>query len=223
MDCNENMMNLMKLTGICPILAMAEPDDAVPAARALVAGGLPMMEVLLKNETSVQNIANIAKEVPEIYVGAGTVLTVDQARRVIDLGARFCVLPGFSPKVVEECLKRNVMVLPGCVTATEIMQALDYGIEVVKFFPVFQMGGIATLAQYNGGPFPNVRFVVTGALNSENFLPLVEYPGVMAAGGDWMFQDHNALKNHDYEQIARNMRESVMRVQDMRGAKARQK
>ncbi|MDD3334320.1 MAG: bifunctional 4-hydroxy-2-oxoglutarate aldolase/2-dehydro-3-deoxy-phosphogluconate aldolase [Eubacteriales bacterium] len=221
MDDKTNMTNLMQLTGICPILAMAEPDAAVPAAQALVKGGLPMMEILLKNETSVQNLAKVAREVPEMYVGAGTVLTAEQAEKVIDLGAKFVVLPGFSRSVVEVCLKRNVMVLPGCVTATEIMMALDYGIKVVKFFPVFQMGGTATLAQFNGGPFPDVKFVVTGALDSSNFLPLVEYPGTMAAGGDWMFQDHSALKNRDYEQIARNMRESVCRVQDMRGAKTR--
>ena len=221
MTAKEHMTNLMKLTGICPILASAEPDSAVPAAQALVAGGLPMMEVLMKNETSVQNMAKIAKEVPELFMGAGTVLTEDQAKRVIDLGAKFVVLPGFSSKVVEVCLKNDIMVLPGCVTPTEIMMALDYGIKTVKFFPVFQMGGTATLAQYNGGPFPEVRFVVTGALNSDNFLQLVEYPGTMAAGGDWMFQDHDALKNRDFDQIASNMRESVMRVQDMRNAKTR--
>lgn len=221
MTDKESMNNLMKLTGICPILAMAEPDSAVPAAQALVAGGLPMCEVLLKNETSFQNLANMAKSVPECYIGAGTVLTEDQARRAIDLGARFCVSPGFSTKVVEYCLKHDIMVLPGCVTATEIMMALDYGIKVVKFFPVFQMGGTATLAQYNGGPFPEVKFVVTGALDGTNFLPLVEYPGVLAAGGDWMFQEHDALKNRDFDQIASNMRASVMRVQDMRNAKSR--
>lgn len=215
------MMDLMKLTGICPILAMAQPEDAVPAARALVDGGLPMLEVLMKNETSAMNMAKIAKEVPQMNVGAGTVLSADQAERLIDLGAKFIVLPGFSRSVVEVCLKRGVMVLPGCVTPTEIMMALDYGIKAVKFFPVFQMGGIDTLAQLNGGPFPDVKFVVTGSLNSENFLSLVEYPGTLAAGGDWMFQDHDALKNRDFKQIARNIRESVCRVQDMRGAKTR--
>ena len=216
-----DMLDILNLTGICPILAVAEPDQAVPAAKALVDGGLPMLEVLMKNETSVQNMASIAREVPEIYVGAGTVLTVDQAKRVIDLGAKFVVLPGFSPKDVEYCLKQNVMVLPGCVTPTEIMMALDYGITNVKFFPVFEMGGIKTMTQLNGGPFPNVKFVVTGALDSGNFLPLVEYKNTLAAGGDWMFQDHAALKNRDYEQIARNMRESVLRVQDMRNAETR--
>lgn len=221
MDASK-MTKLLELTGICPILATAPTDAAVPAAKALAQGGLPVLEVLLKNEDSVTNIKNIAREAPEVIVGAGTVLSVAQAERVIDLGAQFCVLPGFSPKVVEYCLKHNVKVLPGCVTATEIMMALDYGITDVKFFPVFQMGGTATLAQFNGGPFPQVRFVVTGALDSTNFLPLVEYKNTLAAGGDWMFQDACALKERNYEQIAKNMRESIGRVLDMRAAQKNQ-
>ena len=215
-----NIYNLLKLTGICPILAGAESDSAVPAAQALVEGGLPVMEVLMRDENSMQNMAKIARDVPELYVGAGTVLTVETAERAIDLGAKFIVMPGFSKKVVEFCLKRGVSVLPGCVTPTEIMMAMDYGLDAVKFFPIFEMGGTKTLAQLNG-PFPNVKFVVTGSLTSENYLPLVDYPGTLAAGGDWMFQDHDALKNRDFEQIARNMRESVCQVQDMRNAKTR--
>lgn len=212
----EKIMALLKLTGICPILASARPEHAVDAARALVEGGLPVMEVLMKNEDSVQNMARIAKQVPEIYVGAGTVLTADQAKRVIDLGAKFIVLPGFSKSVVEVCLRSGVMALPGCVTPTEIMMALDYGIQTVKFFPVFQMGGAATLKQYLYGPFPDVRFVVTGALDSGNFLPFLECENVLAAGGDWMFTEKQALATADFEQISRNMRASVCRVQDMR-------
>lgn len=216
-----DIIDILNLTGICPILAFAEPDQAVPAAKALVNGGLPLLEVLMKNETSVKIIDIIAREVPQIYVGAGTVLTVDQAKHVIDLGAKFVVMPGFCHKIVEYCLKQGVMVIPGCITPTEIMMALDYGISNVKFFPVFEMGGIKTMSQLNSGPFPNVRFVVTGALDSNNFLPLVEYKNTLAAGGDWMFQDFDALNNHDYDQIARNTRDSVMRVQDMRNAKFR--
>ena len=215
-----NIYNLLKLTGICPIRAGAESDSAVPAAQALVEGGLPVMEVLMRDENSMQNMAKIARDVPELYVGAGTVLTVETAERAIDLGAKFIVMPGFSAKVVEFCLKRGVSVLPGCVTPTEIMMAMDYGLDAVKFFPIYEMGGTKTLAQLNG-PFPNVKFVVTGSLTSENYLPLVDYPGTLAAGGDWMFQDHDALKNRDFEQIARNMRESVCQVQDMRNAKTR--
>lgn len=210
------MLDILTLTGICPILANAEPDVGVPAARALMEGGLPVVEVLLKNETSVANIAAIAREVPEVIVGAGTVLNAEQAERVIDLGARFLVLPGFSEKVVRAAQRHDVAVIPGCVTPTEIMMALDYGIDIVKFFPVYEMGGVNTMAQLNGGPFPNVRFLVTGGLDGANFLPLLRHRGVLAAGGDWMFQEQDALRNRDWEQVAANTRHSCMNVLDMR-------
>ncbi|NLL55130.1 MAG: 2-dehydro-3-deoxyphosphogluconate aldolase, partial [Clostridiales bacterium] len=113
---NQYMLELLTLTGICPILANAEPDIGVPCARALMEGGLPVLEVLLKNEVSVQNIAAIAKELPGMIVGAGTVLTSDQAERVIDLGAKFLVLPGYSQKVVDVAQRHGIPVVPGCVT-----------------------------------------------------------------------------------------------------------
>ena len=212
------MRDILKVTGICPILASAPEEDAVDAARAMAAGGLPVLEVLIKNETSWKNIENIGKQVPEVILGAGTVLSLDDAKRAADLGARFLVMPGFGTKIVEFALKNNLIPLPGCVTATEIMMALDYGIKDVKFFPIYQMGGVETLKQYTYGPFPNVRYVVTGGLGSQNFLPLVAFDHVLAAGGDWMFTDHEALKRRDFDQVAANLRESILRVQDMRNA-----
>jgi len=201
-------------------MAKMSPDSAVPAAKALIEGGVPVVEVLMWDEDSMGNLENIARELPGITVGAGTVLNVHQAERLIDLGAQFIVMPGFNPKIVELCLEKDIPVLPGCVTATEIMMALSYGIQVVKFFPVYQMGGIEMLKQLNGGPFPHVRFVATGGLNSENFLPLMRYPNILAAGGDWMFADHQALANKDYQQITRNLRKSVNDVLDIRAAAA---
>lgn len=214
------LMTLLKVTGICPIMAKVAPDSAVPAARALIDGGVPVVEVLMWNEDSMGNLEKIARAFPGIIVGAGTVLNVQQAERLIDLGAQFIVMPGFSRKIVELCLKMNIPVLPGCVTPTEIMMALEYDIHVVKFFPVYQMGGIEMLKQLNGGPFPNVQFVATGGLNSENFLPLMRYPNILAAGGDWMFADHNALFDKNYKQITRNIQKSVNDVLDVRTAGA---
>lgn len=213
-----DVMDLLKVTGICPIMAKVAPESAVPAAKALVEGGVPVVEVLMWNEDSEGNLERIAREVPGITVGAGTVLNAKQAERLIDLGATFIVTPGFSRGIVELCQEKKVPVLPGCVTATEIMMALEYDIHIVKFFPVYQMGGIAMLSQLNGGPFHDVRFVVTGGLNSENFLPLMRHPNTLAAGGDWMFADHNALQEKDYQQITRNIRKSVNDVLDIQTA-----
>jgi len=211
-------IDLLKLTGICPIMAEVAPESAVPAAKALIEGGVPVVEVLMRNEDSLGNLKKIASEVSGIAVGAGTVRSVKQAEQVLDMGAKFIVMPGFSREVVELCLKKNVPVLPGCVTATEIMMALDYGIHVVKFFPIYQLGGVEMLAQLNGGPFPDVQFVVTGGLNSQNFLPLMKHKNVLAAGGDWMFADENALKDRNYPQIMRNIRKSVNAVLELRAA-----
>lgn len=214
----KTMMDILKLTGICPILAYAEPDQVAPAARALVEGGLPIIEVLQRDENALNNLKTIVREVPQAYAGAGTVLTVRQAEEVIDAGAKFVVMPGFKKEVVEYCLDHDVMVIPGCATPTEVMMIADYDIKVAKFFPFYQMGGCQTLNEISG-PYPDMRFIVTGALNSENFMPALESPKTLAAGGDWMFQDHDALKNRDYKQISRNMRESVCRVLDWRNAR----
>ncbi|MPM96614.1 KHG/KDPG aldolase [bioreactor metagenome] len=209
------MFDVLKVSGVCPILASAQSDAAVPAAKALVAGGVPVIEVLQRSENSMENLRNIAMNVPEICVGAGTVYTLEKAEEAVDNGAQFIVMPGFGREVVEFCLKKGVPVIPGCVTPAEITMALEYGIETIKFYPVYQMGGIAVLNEYSG-TFPMIRFVITGALNQDNFLPLMSCTNVLAAGGDWMFTQGQALKNGDFDMISKNLRASVYKLQDLR-------
>lgn len=213
-----NMMDVLNVTGIFPILAYAETESAVPAARAMVDGGLPVLEVLMRDEHAMCNLKNIIKEVPEIMVGAGTILTMDQAKEAIDIGAKFIVMPGFSEKIVELCVQNHILPVPGCVTATELMAAHEYGLELIKFFPVYEMGGSNTIEMLSG-PFPEMRFMVTGSLHGGNFLPLLKCNKIVAAGGDWMFQEEDALKDRNYEQISRNLRNSILRVQNMRNTK----
>lgn len=218
----ELMNDILRVTGICPIIAYAEQDQAVPAARALVAGGLPVVEVLMRDENALSNMASIAKNVPEVIVGAGTVLTEEQARIAIDNGAQYIVMPGIGRGCVEYCLKKNVPVIPGCITPGEMTMAVEYGLPVVKFFPVYQLGGKEILDQYCGA-YPMLKYMVTGALNETNFLPLLKNRSVLACGGDWMFTQGNALVNRDYELISRNLRESVYMAQDLRNAMAFEK
>lgn len=206
----KTMYGILKTTGICPIMVEPKPEQAVPAAKALARGGIPVLEILMRNENSLKHLNNIVREAPEVISGAGSVLNIEQAKKVIDLGAKFIVMPGFKADVVEYALKNNISVLPGCVTATEIMMALSYGINVVKFYPVYEMGGINTLAQFNNGPFGMIEWVVTGGLDGKNFLPLIKYKNTLAAGGDWMFNEKNALINSDYEQIEENTRKTVL-------------
>ncbi len=214
------MYGVLKTTGICPIIATTEIDTAVPAASALVEGGLPVCEILMRNENSYEMLKNVAKEVPELTVGAGTVLNLEQAKRVVDLGAKFVVMPGFNRSVVEFCNENGISVLPGCVTATEIMAALECGINIVKFFPIYQMGGNEILAQFNNGPFGNVEWVVTGGLDGKNFLPLLAHKNTLACGGDWMFAEHNAIREKNYKQIVLNTRKTINDALDYRASLA---
>ena len=171
MDKTELMKDVLKVTGIAPIIAYAEPEQAVPAAKALVAGGLPVVEVLMRNEHAMGNLERIARD-------------------------------------------KKIPVIPNCITPGEMTMAVEYGLDMVKFFPIYQLGGLATLNEYTGA-YPMLHFLVTGMLNETNFLPLLENRKVIC-GGDWMFTQGQALVNNDYALIARNLRESVYQAQDLR-------
>lgn len=214
---DKTMYGILKTTGICPIMVTPELDFAADAAHALSEGGLPVCEVLLhRDEDSLKRINQIAKNAPEVIVGAGSVISIKDAEEAIDVGAKFFVAPGLVPEVVEFALKKDMPILPGCVTASDISIALNYGINILKFFPVYQLGGTDTLAQYHGGPFGNVEWVVTGGLNGKNFLPFAKIDYVLAAGGDWMFAENNAVNDKSYEVIVENTRRTIKDVLDLR-------
>ena len=213
----KTMYGILKTTGICPIMVAPEVDFAADAAHAIAEGGLPVCEVLLhRDENSLNRINAIAKNAPEVMVGAGSVISVRDAEEAIDAGAKFFVAPGFVPEVVEFALNKQIPILPGCVTASDISIALNYGISILKFFPIYQLGGAETLAQYHGGPFGKVEWVVTGGLNGKNFLPFAGIDYVLASGGDWMFAENNAVNDKNYEQIVRNTRKTIKDVLDLR-------
>lgn len=216
----KTMYGILKTTGICPIMVAPELDFAADAAHAIAEGGLPVCEVLLhRDEDSLNRIKKIALEAPEVTVGAGSVISIRDAEEALDVGAKFFVAPGFVPEVVEFALKREIPILPGCVTASDISMALNYGINILKFFPIYQLGGAETLAQYHGGPFGKVEWVVTGGLNGKNFLPFAEIDYVLASGGDWMFAENNAVNDKNYEQIVLNMRKTIKDVLNLRAQK----
>ena len=216
----KTMYGILKTTGICPIMVAPEVDFAADAAHAIAEGGLPVCEVLLhRDEYSLDRIKKIAKNAPEVIVGAGSVISLRDAEEAIDAGAKFFIAPGLVPEVVEFALKKNMPILPGCVTASDISIALNYGINILKFFPIYQLGGAETLAQYHGGPFGKVEWVVTGGLNGKNFLPFAEIDYVLASGGDWMFAENNAINDKNYEQIVLNMRKTIKDVLNTRAKK----
>ncbi len=216
----KTMYGILKTTGICPIMVAPELGFAADAAHALAEGGLPVCEVLLhRDDDSLARIRSIAKNAPEVIVGAGSVISIRDAEEAIEAGAKFFVAPGFVPEVVEFAQKKNMPILPGCVTASDISMALNCGINILKFFPVYQMGGADTLAQYHGGPFGKVEWVVTGGLNGKNFLPFAGIDYVLASGGDWMFAEGGAVNDKNYDLIVENTRRTIKDVLDLRASK----
>jgi 2-dehydro-3-deoxyphosphogluconate aldolase/(4S)-4-hydroxy-2-oxoglutarate aldolase len=173
------------LLGILPLAVVEDETKAVMLAHALCSSGLPVIEVTFRTKAAASVIERITKDSSQMLVGAGTVLTVDQARTAIDTGARFIVSPGFSPKVVEFCLSNSIPVIPGIATPTEIQYAIEYNLEVVKFFPAEASGGAEYLKAI-AAPFKEMQFIPTGGIEESTLLSYLQLPRVLACGGSWM-------------------------------------
>jgi 2-dehydro-3-deoxyphosphogluconate aldolase/(4S)-4-hydroxy-2-oxoglutarate aldolase len=169
---------------LVPVVVLSDADRSEDLAEALVAGGLHIAEVTFRTSAAAESIRRMAKH-PDLFVGAGTVLRAEQVDAAADAGARFVVSPGLSRTVVERARQRGLDVLPGVVTPSEVIAALDLGIDTVKFFPAAQYGGAGTLAAL-AAPFPDVRFVPTGGVSSANLATYLSLPTVAAVGGSWM-------------------------------------
>ncbi len=172
-------------TGVVPVVVLENAKDALPTANALVAGGVDVMEITLRTDAALASIKSIVHDAPQVLVGAGTVLTLDQCKACVDLGARFIVSPGFSPAMVRWCLDNEIPVLPGCVTPTEIMQGLEMGINIFKFFPADVYGGLKAMKALSA-PFVGIRFVPTGGANGGNLKEYLSAPFIHAVGGSWL-------------------------------------
>ena len=187
------------LVGIIPVIAIEHAEDAEPLAQALTEGGLPCAEVTFRTKAGKEAIARIAKSHPALLLGAGTVLTVEQVQAAVDAGAKFIVSPGLNRKVVEYCLDNDIPVTPGVLTPSEIEVALEYGLEVVKFFPAEAGGGLAYLKAISA-PYKALRFIPTGGIDESNLLSYLKFPKVHACGGSWMVKPE-MITNHQFEEI----------------------
>ncbi len=201
------VLSRLESLGLVPIIKIDKAADAVPLARALLEGGLPVAEVTFRTAAAEDALQAIAAEVPEMLLGAGTVLTTDQVDRAVKAGAKFIVTPGFSPKVVAHCLARGVPITPGIATPTDIQMALEHGLEAVKFFPADAFGGLKTLKAMSA-PFGAVRFIPTGGINAANLADYILFPKVLACGGSWMVKDE-LIKAGQFAEIARLTREAI--------------
>jgi len=198
---------------LIPVVVMDDATGAADTAKALVSGGIRVMEITLRTEAALESIEKAAKACPDLLIGGGTVLSLEQCRQAISRGASFIVSPGYDPEIVEHCKKNDVFVLPGCVTPTEITAAMKAGIEVVKFFPANVYGGAGAIKALSG-PFHKLKFVPTGGIDLKN---LSEYviPQVFAIGGGWLC-DRKAIAAKDYEGITRVCVESLEAVRKLR-------
>ncbi len=179
------VLHAISQIGLVPVIKVDRAEDAVPLARALVEGGLPVAEITFRTAAAREAIRNIAAGLPEMILGAGTVLTVQQAEQAVEAGAKYIVSPGFDPSVVDWCLARDVAVTPGVATPTEVIMALGKGLHNLKFFPAEELGGIRMLKAL-AGPFGDVRFIPTGGITASSLPDYLRLPNVFAVGGSWM-------------------------------------
>ena len=192
---------------VVPVVVLNRVEDAKPLGEALCAGGLPVAEVTFRTEAAEESIRVMKKEFPEMLVGAGTIVNVEQAKRALDAGSTFLVSPGFSAKVTEFAIDNNVPIFPGCCTPTEIMMAMDYGLKVVKFFPAKQFGGLDTIKAL-AAPFPSMKFMPTGGISAANILDFLAFDKIIACGGSWMVNGA-LVKEGNFAEITRLTKEAV--------------
>jgi 2-dehydro-3-deoxyphosphogluconate aldolase/(4S)-4-hydroxy-2-oxoglutarate aldolase len=211
----QSILEELEKIGIVPVIKIDDAEKAVPLAKALAAGGIPCAEITFRTAGGEEAIRRINAAVPGILLGAGTVLTTDQVDRAIDAGAKFLVSPGFNPKVVAHSIRRGIVIVPGCSTPTDIEQALEAGLWVVKFFPAEQAGGLEYIKAV-AAPYTQVRFLPTGGINQNNIAKYLAYDRIIACGGSWMVKE-DMINAGDFETITALCKEAVQLVRDARG------
>lgn len=207
MDINKKIEELK----IVPVVKLDDAADAKPLAEALIAGGLPVAEVTFRTDAAYESIKAMA-EYPEMLVGAGTVINVEQAKLAIEAGAKFLVSPGFSKAVVAYAQENNIPIFPGICTPTEVMAALEMGLKVVKFFPAENFGGLKTVNALTA-PFPAIRIMPTGGIGENNIKDYLANPKIIACGGSWMVKD-TLIKDKNFAEIQRLTASAVALVNE---------
>ena len=196
-------INQLKLV---PVVALDDAKDAAPLAEALITGGLPCAEVTFRTAAAAESIKTMSKY-PEICLGAGTVLSVDQVKQAVDCGATYIVSPGFNPKVVGYCVENNIPITPGVCAPTQVEMGLEFGIEVMKFFPAEAYGGLKTLKAICA-PYNMVKFIPTGGINASNVCDYLAFDKVFACGGSWMVKQ-DLITAGNFAEIVRLTKEAV--------------
>ena len=201
--------------GVVPVVVLEEAKDALPLAKALVEGGLPCAEVTFRTEAAEESIRLMSEKYPEMLVGAGTVLTTEQVDRAAAAGAKFIVSPGFDPEIVDYCLEKKIPVFPGCITPSEVAQAVKRGLQVVKFFPAEQAGGVAMIKAM-AAPYTMVKFMPTGGISAKNLKDYLSFGKILCCGGSWMVKG-DMIRNGEFDKIRELAKEAVELAASIRG------
>ena len=202
----KNIYEQFQQMGVVPVVVLEDVKDARPLAKSLVEGGLPCAEVTFRTEAAAESIRQMAEAYPEMLVGAGTVLTTEQVDEAVAAGAKFIVSPGFDAEIVDYCIGKDISVLPGCATPSEVAQAVKRGLQVVKFFPAEQAGGIAMIKAM-AAPYHTLKFMPTGGINQDNLKDYLSFDKILCCGGSWMVKE-NLIKAGAFDKICELTREA---------------
>lgn len=209
------VLQLMKKSGVIPVVVLDDTAKALTTANALLAGGVSVMEITFRTAAAADSIKAVSENCPAMLVGAGTVVTLDQCKQALECGAKFIVSPGFDPEVVSWCVERNIPITPGCVTPTEIMAAMKLGLNVVKFFPAGVYGGLKAMKALSA-PFGGIKFIPTGGVDAKNLKEYLEAPFVHAVGGSWPCPKKEIAAGN-FDAVTALCREASEIVREVRG------
>jgi 2-dehydro-3-deoxyphosphogluconate aldolase/4-hydroxy-2-oxoglutarate aldolase len=210
---NEVLKKIQKI-GILPVVVLEDAKDAKPLANALCEGGLPLAEVTFRTSAAKESIEIMSSQFPDMLVGAGTVLSVEQVNEAIKAGAKFIVSPGFDDEVVNYCLENNIPVTPGTCTPSDVQKCYKLGLEVVKFFPAEPSGGL-NMIKAIAAPYTTIKFIPTGGIDLNNMSNYLSYEKIFAIGGSWMVKG-SLVKNGEFDKIKQMTKEAVERVKEVR-------
>ncbi len=211
----KTMESILESFGVVPVVVLKDVKDALPLADALVRGGLPCAEVTFRTDAAEESIRLMSEKYPEMLVGAGTVLTIEQVDRAVNAGAKFIVSPGFDPEIVDYCLSKDIPVFPGCITPSEVAQGVKRGLKVVKFFPAEQAGGVDMIKAMSA-PYGMVKFMPTGGINAKNLESYLTCKNIVCCGGSWMVKG-DLINESKFDEIEALTKEAVELVKKIKG------
>ncbi|GAA6903344.1 bifunctional 4-hydroxy-2-oxoglutarate aldolase/2-dehydro-3-deoxy-phosphogluconate aldolase [Helicobacter pylori] len=203
----DKIIEVLQISPIVPVVVIEDLNDAVPLAQSLIEGGIPIIEVTLRSSCALEAIELIAKNVPKMRVGAGTILNPTQLEQAQNRGAEFLISPGLTIKLLEHAKKKDMPLIPGVSSSSEVMQALELGYSALKFFPAEYCGGVKLLNAFNG-PFKGVKFCPTGGISADNMHSYLNLENVLCVGGSWL-TPKNLIQNKEWDKITEICKRSL--------------